>query len=124
MTSSYYYVIYKTSTGVLDGVRIINNVIRGGYYGVYLYGGSSTSVYGFNLVLDSNLIFGQYYYATYLYYADFNSISYNKIYSRRVNITTYWYGLRAYYCNFNANGNIIRQLSNNISSPYLPICII
>jgi hypothetical protein len=84
-----------------------------------LYGGSSTSVYGFNLVLDSNLIFGQYYYATYLYYADFNSISNNTILSRTNNVNTYWYGFMSYYCNYVANANKIHQRSKSITSPYL-----
>lgn len=119
VTSSYFYVVYKTSTGVLNNVRLINNVIRGGYYGVYVYGGTATSNYGKNLVIDSNLIFGQYYYATYLYYCDFNSISYNTILSRMANVGSNWYGFRTYYCNMNAIGNKIRQRSNSITTPYL-----
>ena len=119
VTSSYFSAVYKTSTGVLNNVRFINNTIQGGYYGFYLYGGNANSNYGKNLVVDSNLIFGQYYYATFFYYGDFNSISNNIILSRTANVGTNWYGLRTYYCNYVANGNKVRQRSNSITQPYL-----
>ena len=102
--------IYKASAaGVIDNIRIIGNIIEGGYYGIYFYGGNSTSAYGTNVVIDSNIIKNQYYYANYFYYTDFTSISHNTLLSRTTHTTTYWYGIRCYYCNFIADGNKIIQ---------------
>ena len=119
VTTNYFYPIFKTSVGVLNDVRVINNEIRGGYSGLYLYGGINAATYGTNLVVDSNLIWGQYFYATYFYYADFKSVSNNTILSRTVNQNTTWYGLRFYYCNYMANANKIHQRSQSITQPYL-----
>ncbi len=44
-----YALIYKGSSGVVDSLRIINNRIMGGFYGIYWYGGNSCSVYGTNI---------------------------------------------------------------------------
>jgi hypothetical protein len=100
--------IYKgSSSGIAQNVRFIGNTIDGGYYGIYFYGGTGSSDYGYDIVIDSNTITNQYYYANYFYYTDFNSISHNTILSRVQNANTYWYGLRLYYCNFNVNGNKI-----------------
>jgi len=112
--------IYKaSSTGIADSVTFIGNVIRGGYYGIYFYGGTASNAYGTRIVIDSNMIINQYYYATYFYYCDFNSISHNIILSRTTATSTYWYGLRMYYCNYIANGNKIHQRSSAITYPYL-----
>ena len=112
--------IYRASTAdLVDNIRIIENIIEGGYYGIHFYGGNSTSAYGTNVVIDSNIIKNQYYYANYFYYTDFTSISHNTILSRTTHTTTYWYGIRCYYCNFIADGNKIIQRSTAISSPYL-----
>ncbi|MDD3691686.1 MAG: T9SS type A sorting domain-containing protein, partial [Bacteroidales bacterium] len=112
--------IYKASSAdLINDIRIIGNVIEGGYYGIYLYGGNSSSAYGTNVVIDSNIMRNQYYYANYFYYVDFNSISHNTMLSRRTSTNTYWYGIRSYYCNFVADGNKIHQRSTAITSPYL-----
>ncbi len=118
-TSSTNTPIYKTSTGVVNDIRIIGNTIKGGYYGIYFYGGTSTSAYGTNIVVDSNIIESQYYYANYFYYTDFKSFSHNTILSRLTNTSTYWYGFHFYYCNFIADGNKVLQRSTGITYPYL-----
>ena len=119
-TSSTSTAIYKTSsTGILKNVQFINNYISGGYYGFYLYGGTGTAAFSQDLVIDSNILIDQYYYATYFYYNHFKSCSYNKIYSRTANTSTYWYGLRSYYGEFDiANANSIIQRSTAITYPY------
>jgi hypothetical protein len=112
--------IYKASgSGVVDDIRFIGNLIEGGYYGIYFYGGTSATAYGTNIVMDSNIITNQYYYATYFYYNDFISFSHNTLLSRTANTYTYWLGMYFYYCNFDANGNKILQRSNAIIRPSL-----
>ena len=104
-TSSSYVPIYKASaTGIIDSLRIINNLIDGGYNGIDLYVGTGTTAYGTNIVIDSNLISNQYNYGVRLHYADVKSISYNTILSRTANISTTWIGciLLLYYI---ANAN-------------------
>ena len=89
------YVIYNPSGGIIRDVNIIGNLIRGGYYGSYIYGSGSSAV-NENIVIDSNDIVSQYYYACYNYYSS-GSISHNRILSRRTNGNSYWYGLHCYY---------------------------
>ena len=108
-----------TSTGVVDSIFFINNLIDGGYYGWYFYGGTGSTAFGTNVVFDSNTVSNQYYYGTYPYYVDFNSCSYNTVLSRTANTTTSWYGLRIYYSNAEkVIGNRIIQRSTAITSPY------
>jgi hypothetical protein len=113
--------VYKASaTGVVDSIFFINNLLDGGYYGFYFYGGTGNTVYGTNVVFDSNTISNQYYYATYPYYVYFTSCSYNTILSRSgtTGISSTWYGLRMYYANGPVIGNRIIQRSNFITIPY------
>jgi hypothetical protein len=120
-TSSTTAPVYKASgTGVVDNIFFINNLLDGGYYGFYFYGGTGSTVYGTNVVFDSNTVSNQYYYATYPYYVDFTSCSYNTILSRRgtTGISSTWYGLRMYYANGPVIGNRIIQRSNSIAYPY------
>ncbi len=120
-TSSSYAPIYKSTTGILDGITIVNNILDGGYYGINLYGAPNADAYGTNIRIDSNTITNTYYYGIYLQYADFKSISNNKVFSRTgtANVsTTYWSGL--YFLNSNGliiNGNIVRQLTPTITYP-------
>ena len=97
-TTSGTYAVYKPSGGVLDSIRFIGNHIEGGYYGVYLYGAStSTNGYNTNMIFDSNLVENQYYYIHYLYYNDILSFSHNTFLPRRSGYT-YLYNYM-YYCN-------------------------
>ena len=98
--SSSYAPVYKASaTDFIHGLRIVGNKIEGGYYGVYLYAGTSTTAYGTGITVDSNEVYGQYYYALFLYYGEFNSVSHNVMYPRTSGSSTTWYGLRLYYDN-------------------------
>lgn len=91
----------------VDTIVIAHNIIKGGYYGVYFYGGRQSHAYGTGIVLDSNIITDQYYYATYFYYSNISSCNGNSIYSRNMNVTSYWYGLCMYYCNAKILNNTI-----------------
>ena len=118
-TSSSTAVVYKTSTaGIVNNISFINNLMDGGYYGFYFYGGIGSSAYGTNIVFDSNTVSNQHYYATYIYYIDFTSCSNNTILSRTSNTNTYWYGLYLYYSNATVIGNRIIQRSTAITNPY------
>ena len=122
-TTNSYGVIYKGSSAApSDHIVITNNLIEGNYYGIYFYGGNSTSNYGYNNRIDSNIIRDQYYYGTYFYYAGFSSVSHNQISSRMTNTATSWYGLRFYYCEADViEGNIVSQPSKAISSTIYPM---
>ena len=107
-----------SGTGVVDSIFFINNLIDGGYYGWYFYGGTGTAAYGTNVVFDSNTVSNQYYYGTYPYYVNCNSYSYNKVLSRDSNSSVTWYAFRAYYTNGPIIGNRIIQRDAAIASPY------
>lgn len=113
------YVFYKQSGFAVDSIRILNCLVDGGYYGIYLYGSSST-VMNTNIVIDSNTISNQRYYSTYLYYNEVNSFSQNVILSRITSANTYWYGFMCYYSNVpRCDGNRIHQRTTTITYPYL-----
>ncbi|MBO4581934.1 MAG: hypothetical protein J5701_06595, partial [Bacteroidales bacterium] len=115
-TSSTYACIYKaSSTGLITNFHVNNCLIDGGYYGLYLYGVSSSS-YNSGLI-DSNIISNQYYYAIYSYYGDI-TINHNTITSRTSSTTSYWYAIYSYYNNGDRIGNRILQKSTNILYPY------
>ena len=119
-STSAYAPIYKANgTGIVDDIRFIGNLIEGGVVGIYFYGGISTSVYGTNVIVDSNIITSQYSYGTYFFYTDFTSISHNILLSRTSNTFTSWNGMYSNQCNFVADGNKIHQRSTDITSPTL-----
>ncbi len=116
-----YALIYKANnTGIINNISITNNILDGGYYGIYLYGGTGVSAYGKNIIIDSNIIMNTCTTAIYGYYTDFESISYNRITSRRAttNITASWFGIYLYYSNGKVIGNRIRQQNTAITQPY------
>jgi hypothetical protein len=116
--STGYAPIYKgSSTGIVDSVFIINNLLDGGYYGFYLCGGSSSS-YNKHIVFDSNTVSNQSSYATYFYYTDLTSCSYNTILSRTTNASSIWYGLYLYFANGPVTGNHIKQCTTAITTPH------
>ena len=120
-TTSGTYSFYTASAG-LDRFVLKNNLITGGYYGLYFTGASTTSL-NTNCIIDSNTISGAYYYTVYGYYTSnlkfrFNfvatntasathylatfgycdnalEVGYNKI--SGAGITSTLYGLRIYY---------------------------
>jgi hypothetical protein len=115
-------IYYKASgVNVVDSIFIVNNLLDGGYYGIYFYGWGQ-SAYGKNIVFDSNMVTNQYYYGAYFYYTDFISCSYNTMLSRisntGIDIGSEWYGIRGYYVNGDITGNKITQRSSTITTPY------
>ena len=107
--ASSYVPIYKGSnTGILTNCRINNNIIDGGYYGIYMYAGFDAQNHG-NILIDSNIITNQYYYGMYTYYSDL-SVHANTINSRINNSTSNWYGIYSYYCNGSVTCNKVKTL--------------
>jgi hypothetical protein len=105
-------------TGGLDNISIINNLLDGGYYGIYFYG--DYAMINTNIIIDSNTVQNNYYCG--LYMENYNkciSISCNSILSRTVITNTMWYGMRLYYTHADhiINNRII-QRSNEIVHPY------
>ena len=96
--------IYKTSsTGRLSNVSITNNTVNGGYYGIYLYGGTGTTeaAIGNKVIINNNIVTNSYLYGIYINNTDSSSISYNDVQSRAGSTTT-WHGIYHY----NSNGPV------------------
>ncbi len=72
-----------------------NNVITGGYYGIYWYGNSSN--YSTNNSFLCNDVLDFYYYGTYLYYTDTTVFDRNNF--KNANNSGTVYGIRLYYGN-------------------------
>jgi hypothetical protein len=113
--------IYCPSGGRLDNISIKNNLINGGYAGVYLYG-TSSSIFNMGVTLENNIIQDHYYYGLYGYYTEFSNIAYNTILSSASSIatesSTTWYGMYLYYANGPVIENKIQQRGTRIISPY------
>ncbi|MFC2101275.1 hypothetical protein ACFLRZ_05540, partial [Bacteroidota bacterium] len=139
-TSSYNRGIYDYNT--LNHYNTYkNNVITGGYYGMYIYG-TSSSAWQKGTVIEGNEISDFYYYGILCYYQDSAQIIGNYIhdgtYSYSYGIYTYYnfngfnisgnnisldapsysYGLRVYYCNYYsyAGTSAAGLVSNNFIS--------
>jgi hypothetical protein len=110
--------IYKSSSGMVDSIFIVNNLLDGGYYGFYFYGGTGTAAYGTNVIFDSNIVSNQYYYGAYTYYTNYISCSYNTILSRTNNTGTSWQALRFTSAYGPVVGNKIIQRSTAILQPH------
>jgi hypothetical protein len=105
-TSSSPNPVYKAaSTGVVDSIFVINNILNGGYAGFHFNGGTGTGTgqYGTHVVLDSNTISNNYYYGIRSLTTDFIHIAHNTITSRSANSSTRWDGISI----ANVNGDII-----------------
>jgi hypothetical protein len=114
--------VYKeTGTGIVDSIFIINNLLDGGYYGFYFYGGigtgSESGKYGTNVVFDSNTISNQSNYGIYSWYVDFTSCSNNVFLSRTSATSANWQAMRMIRNNGTVMGNRILQRSTAIISP-------
>jgi hypothetical protein len=111
--------IYKASTGIVNSIFIINNLLDGGCYGIFFYGGTGYGAgqYGTNIVIDSNTVSNQYSRGIHLYYANLTSCSYNTILSRTTDMSTTWYAIYMEYSNSPVIGNRILQRNDNISFP-------
>jgi hypothetical protein len=112
--------IYKGSnTGIVNNIAIVSNLLEGGYYGAFFYGGPgyATGQYGTNVVFDSNTLINQYYYGTDFRYIDFISCSYNTVLSRTTTgVGTNWRAIYMEYCNGFVSSNRVRQRSNAINA--------
>jgi hypothetical protein len=115
-TTNIYNSVYKeVNTGTVDSIFFINNLLDGGYHGIYFDGSATTSLYGTNIVFDSNTVSNSISFGIYLYYVDFTSCSYNMVLSRTANTNTMWYGLRLEHVYGPVIGNRIIQRSNLIT---------
>jgi hypothetical protein len=116
-TTTHVVINKESSTGIADSIFIINNLLDGGYYGIYLYGGTGIGHYGTNIILDSNMLTNQYYFGIVSYCNNLTSCSYNTILSRTENTYTRWLGLNLPYNNgTTVIGNRIIQRSNAITA--------
>jgi parallel beta-helix repeat protein len=96
-TTSTYAVIY--SAGTLDNYNTIkNNIISGGYYGIYWYGVSSAS-FELGSLIEGNIIRDFYYYGIYSYYQDAIIIRKNTITNSTASATAY--GIYTSYNRYN-----------------------
>ena len=123
--------VVQSSTGNDDYNTYSFNRITGGYYGMYIYG-ASTSSYEKGTVIEGNVITGFYYYGMYVYYQDSVQVIGNTV---RDNAATsgYIYGIASGYCfnGYNISGNKIsitpgtygyalRDYYNNYYTNYTP----
>lgn len=134
-TTSGTYAI-SASTAGMNGTVLKGNVITGGYYGLYFYGVSTTSL-NQNCVIEGNTISGSYYYTMYAYYCNNLKFINNIVRSQGLATTHYLatfgycdnglvvsgnefssslhtstlYGVRIYYCDGTANNPGL--ISNN-----------
>jgi hypothetical protein len=111
-------VIYKENEDVIDSIYIINNLLEGGWFGLYFNGGSSSFGHGKDIVFDNNTVNGSRQYGMFSQFVDFTSCSYNTISSRESgNLTADWNGLVLENCAGPAIGNRIFQRNTGISTP-------
>jgi len=105
--------IYSYNT-IDDHNLIANNLITGGYYGIYLYGVGSSSKEKGNII-SNNIIKDFYYYGLYLYYQDSITVTGNSILNGNNSATAY--GMYSYYSD-NNNYQKNKIILNNSGSTY------
>ncbi len=111
-----YGAIYKgDAVYKMDSIRITNNLLEGGYSGIYLNGNSSNYIY--NIDISNNIISSQYRYGIVTFYTDDININSNEVLSRSNNIGTTWDAIHVEYNIGNIVGNKIRQRNELISTP-------
>ncbi len=91
-SNSDYAPIYSTGNSP-HNITIQNNLLTGGYYGIYLYASSSDPSLGINI--SYNTIMDYYYYGSYIFHTQ--GMQYNNNYIRNSNNSNYVYGARIYY---------------------------
>ena len=98
-TSSLAAVIYNQSgaANLTNNVTLDNNVINGGSYGVYWWGGSRT-VKETGMTFTNNKVLGFRSYGTYFYYQDSITIDDNEI-KQASGSTSFGYAILSYYMN-------------------------
>ncbi|MBQ2488283.1 MAG: right-handed parallel beta-helix repeat-containing protein, partial [Bacteroidales bacterium] len=112
-TGNAHSVIYKSSGSAISDIRFIGNQILDGSYGIYFYGSSNT-LKNRDIVFDSNLITGFYYYAAYFYYNKMR-FTHNHIEDTKDIYSSYNYGMYCYYLDstlIDANRIITHNYSN------------
>lgn len=106
-TSTNRAVVYSASGNVNDYNSFMSNIIKGGSYGVYWYGGG-TAALSEGTVFDGNELVSNYYYGSRLYYVKDAVFTNNKTYGESA-YTGSRYANYFYYCDgsFNISGNEI-----------------
>ena len=104
------------SQGANHNLTLTNNRIEKGGYGLYIYGGGTTSKVE-NVVIENNQIEDAYYMQNYLWYID--GLEYNNnVVTNDSNIYISPYGVYMYYIdNFNINGNYVGTNQSYANSP-------
>jgi hypothetical protein len=103
-------VIYDNTT-LNHHNHYLNNYMKGGYYGLYIYG-ASTGSWQKGTLIKNNIIRGTFYYPINIYYADSVEVNGNLIDS----ITgAYSYGISMYYINnyYQVVGNTVRIIGTS-----------
>ncbi len=114
LTSTNYALVYS-SKGATDKDSLLvfnNNSFKGGSYGLYLYGNSSSVSRG--ITVQNNTFLNQSNYGLYLYYNNNYSINNNTI-TQSANSTQGFYGIYLSYCR---EGNVVssnKVLSKNLN---------
>ncbi len=115
-STAYAIRMYYTD-GYSDNITIDNNLIDRGYYGIYIYGSSTTNVHE-NITITNNDVFpGYMYYGIYGRYVDDLVCNYNEVEpSQYMYYMTYFY----YVNNLEASHNRLRGLENYSATTYYP----
>src|SRR6056300_245749 len=123
---------YSSSTEGEQYLTISDNTIFGGYFGMAMYGSSSSLGATHDVTVSNNDFVGQYYYGLYLYYARDVQVSDN-YFGQFVNSTNYagylyqmdgcrftgnevesYYSILAYYWNTSVDATVQSEISNNM----------
>ena len=94
-TSTFQALIYDNSGSNDDNLKIINNILSGGSYGVYAYGSSTTSKQVGLEILNNKV--ATYYRGLYLYSQEAPKVIGNEIVSNKFGSYNSYYGIYAYY---------------------------
>lgn len=89
--------IYTASSSKEDYLTITNNIIRKGYYGIYLYGASSTNL-ALGNVVSQNDVQEFYYYGINAYYHQDIIMDNNFVQTTEIGTSTTQYPLSCNYC--------------------------
>ncbi len=111
-TSYANYTVYGTSlTSSCNGITFKNNIINGGYYGIYMYGTTNTLASRYwNLTVDNNTIANQYAYGFYSYYSQGINFTNNNVTTSSLYSGQIWYFM--YADSFTFTGNKFNLLNN------------
>ncbi len=97
------------ATGMLNNFTVCNSVIEGGYNGIYIYGGASTTVLAENILIENNTILNQHASAIEIYYTNV-TVKNNKILGRSTSAAT-WRGISITGSNPTITGNKINGIN-------------